>query len=127
MRGSLLRDAAMASLAPLVDWVETHNARVVGAWATRTRSAFALEHGLPGVAVSDAHSIMEVGVAYTALDGDPSTAGGLLAALAERRDHPGPGDLLRPALDAGRQGRQPRPRERPGPARQPAATPDRPG
>ena len=30
MRGSLLRDAAMASLAPLVDWVETHNARVVG-------------------------------------------------------------------------------------------------
>ena len=30
MRGSLLRDAAMASLAPHVDWVESHNARVVG-------------------------------------------------------------------------------------------------
>ena len=71
MRGSLLRDAAMASLAPLVDWVETHNARVVG-HGNEDAQAFALEHGLPGLAVSDAHSIMEVGVAYTALDGDPS-------------------------------------------------------
>src|SRR6186997_912436 len=51
MRGSLLRDAAMASLAPLVDWVETHNARVVG-HGNEDAQAFALEHGLPGVAVS---------------------------------------------------------------------------
>ena len=51
--------------------------------------AFALEHGLPGVAVSDAHSIMEVGVAYTALDGDPSTAAGLLAALPRAEIIPG--------------------------------------
>ena len=43
--------------------------------------------------------MMEVGVAYTALDGDPSTPAGLLAALAERRDRAGPGDLLRAALD----------------------------
>ena len=43
------------------------------AMATSRRRAFAHEHGLPGIAVSDAHSIMEVGVAYTALDGDPST------------------------------------------------------
>jgi hypothetical protein len=33
------------------------------------------------MAVSDAHSAFEVGVAYRALDGDPSTAAGLLAAL----------------------------------------------
>ncbi len=45
-------------------------------------AVLAKEHGLPGVAVSDAHSILEVGVAYTALDGDPSTPAGLLAALA---------------------------------------------
>jgi hypothetical protein len=88
MRGSLLRDAAMASLAPLVDWVETHNARVVG-HGNEDAQAFALEHGLPGVAVSDAHSIMEVGVAYTALDGDPSTAAGLLAALQSAEIIPG--------------------------------------
>src|SRR5258705_7099728 len=88
MRGSLLRDASMASLAPLVDWVETHNARVVG-HGNADAQAFALEHGLPGIAVSDAHSIMEVGVAYTALDGDPSTAAGLLAALPTAEIVPG--------------------------------------
>jgi hypothetical protein len=46
-------------------------------------AAFAREHGLPGVAVSDAHSTLEVGVAYVALDGDPSTPSGLLAALPD--------------------------------------------
>jgi predicted metal-dependent phosphoesterase TrpH len=88
MRGSLLRDAAMASLAPLVDWVETHNARVVG-HGNEDAQEFALEHGLHGVSVSDAHSIMEVGVAYTALDGDPSTPPGLLAALPSAEIIPG--------------------------------------
>ena len=88
MRGSLLRDASMASLAPLVDWVETHNARVVG-HGNEDAQAFALEHGLAGIAVSDAHSIMEVCVAYTALDGDPSTPAGLLAALPSAEIIPG--------------------------------------
>jgi predicted metal-dependent phosphoesterase TrpH len=88
MRGSLLRDASMASLAPFVDWVETHNARVVG-HGNEDAQAFAVEHGLPGVAVSDAHSIMEVGVAYTAVDGDPSTPAGLLAALPSVEIVPG--------------------------------------
>lgn len=80
MRGSLLRDASMATLAPHVDWIESYNARVVG-HGNEDAAAFAAKHGKPGVSVSDAHSIMEVGVAYTALGGDPSTAAGLLAAL----------------------------------------------
>lgn len=88
MRGSLLRDEKMATLAEHVDWVETHNARVVG-HGNEDAAAFALEHGLPGVSVSDAHSIMEVGVAYTALDGDPSTPAGLLAALVHPEIVPG--------------------------------------
>lgn len=79
-RGSLLRDASMATIAPLVDWVEVHNARVVGR-GNETAAAFAAEHGKPGVAVSDAHSVVEVGVSYTMLGGDPSTPDGLLAAL----------------------------------------------
>ena len=33
------------------------------------------EHDLPGVAVSDAHTVMEVGDAYTVLHGRPDTAG----------------------------------------------------
>jgi predicted metal-dependent phosphoesterase TrpH len=81
-RGSLLRDARMETLAPLVDWVETHNARLVGAGNERA-ATFARDHDLPGVAVSDAHTIVEVGVAYTALGGDPSTPAGLLASLLE--------------------------------------------
>ena len=87
-RGSLLRDARMASLASLVDWVETHNARIVGSGNERA-AAFAAEHGLPGVAVSDAHTILEVGVAYSAVAGDPSTPSSLLAALRDVEMVPG--------------------------------------
>jgi predicted metal-dependent phosphoesterase TrpH len=79
-RGSLLRDARMASLAPLVDWVEAYNARLLGG-GNDTAAEFAIANGLPGIAVSDAHSVLEVGVAYTVLSGDPSTPAGLLAAL----------------------------------------------
>ena len=88
LRGSLLRDAAMASLAPLVDWVEVHNARLVGR-GNEQASEYAAANNLPGVAVSDAHTVMEVGVAYNALDGDPSTAAGLLAALRSVEIVPG--------------------------------------
>lgn len=79
-RGSLLKNPRMAAVAPLVDWVETHNARVLGSGNERAL-AFAAEHRIPGVAATDAHTIIEVGVAYTALDGDPGTPAGLLAAL----------------------------------------------
>ena len=79
-RGSLLRDARMAAIGPLVDWVEAHNARLLGGGNERA-AAFAAEHGRPRVAVSDAHTVLEIGVAYTVLDGDPGTPAGLLAAL----------------------------------------------
>jgi predicted metal-dependent phosphoesterase TrpH len=88
MRGSLLSDARMVALGPLVDWIEVHNARLVGGGNERA-AEFAREHGLAGVAVSDAHSVLEVGVAYTALDGDPSTPAGLLGALAGAEIVPG--------------------------------------
>lgn len=87
-RGSLSKSARLDALAPLVDWVEVHNARVVGD-GNELATAFAREHALPGVAVSDAHSVLEVAVAYTALHGDASTAAGLRAALAESELVPG--------------------------------------
>lgn len=93
LRGSLLRDPAMAGLAGSVDWVETHNARLLGGGNDRA-AAFAHEHGLPGVAVSDAHSILEVGVAYSRLEGDPGTPAGLLAALAAIELIPGRASLV---------------------------------
>ncbi len=87
-RGSLLRDARLDSLGASVDWVETHNARLLGRGNERAAD-YARDHGIAGVAVSDAHSILEIGVAYTALDGDLSTPAGLLAALADRQLVPG--------------------------------------
>jgi predicted metal-dependent phosphoesterase TrpH len=87
-RGSILRDARMASLAPLVDWIEAYNARLLGG-GNQLAAEFATANGLPGVAVSDAHSVLEVGVAYTALTGDPSTPAGLLAALSGMELVPG--------------------------------------
>jgi predicted metal-dependent phosphoesterase TrpH len=93
LRGSLLRDPAMAAIASSVDWVETHNARLLGGGNDRAVE-FAREHGLPGVAVSDAHSILEVAVAYSRLDGDPGTPAGLLAALAGAQLVPGRASLV---------------------------------
>ena len=81
-RSSLLGTAKVDELAPLVDWVETHNARIMVGNGNQRAAEWAVEHELPGVAVSDAHSVLEIGVAYVALDGDPSTADGLRAALA---------------------------------------------
>jgi predicted metal-dependent phosphoesterase TrpH len=60
-------------LATIVDYVETHNARAYRD-ANPLAGAFADRHGLPGVASSDAHSVMEIGIATTVLPGAFSTA-----------------------------------------------------
>jgi predicted metal-dependent phosphoesterase TrpH len=81
-RGSLLAAGSMDHLAPLVDWVESHNARIMVGNGNQRAATFAADHDLPGVAVSDAHSVLEIGVAYVAVDGDPATADGLRGVLA---------------------------------------------
>ncbi len=81
-RGSMLKDPRLEAIAASVDWVEAHNARIVGGNGNERAALFAREHGLPGVAASDAHSTIEVGVAYNVVTVDPSTPQGLLAALA---------------------------------------------
>ncbi len=89
-RNSLLRTSSLTSFVGLIDWVETWNARVVGRSGNEKATDFALEHHLPGVAVSDAHSTLEVGVAYNIVEGaDPSTAEGLLLALSKLELVPG--------------------------------------
>jgi predicted metal-dependent phosphoesterase TrpH len=79
-RNSLARGEELDALVGLVDWVEVHNSRLVGR-GNEQATLFAIRHGLPGVAVSDAHSVLEVAVSYSVLEGDPSTPAGLLAAL----------------------------------------------
>jgi predicted metal-dependent phosphoesterase TrpH len=84
-RGSLSRGDAGANLETLaasVDWVEAWNARLMGSDGNARAAELAVRAGVAGVAVSDAHTTFEIGVAYTALQGDPATAEGLLAALA---------------------------------------------
>lgn len=69
------------AFAPLVDYVETFNARVPMAGANDRAAEWAARHGLPGVAVSDAHTLLEVGVAYLILDGPLADAQALRTAL----------------------------------------------
>jgi predicted metal-dependent phosphoesterase TrpH len=69
------------ALAASVDYVEVHNARAYRD-ANPMAAAFADAHGLPGTASSDAHSVMELGVAQTAVDGPVEDGSSLLAALA---------------------------------------------
>ena len=84
-RGSLGRDATAAAafeaIAGQVDWIEAWNARLMFGDGNARAAALAMRLGVPGVAVSDAHTTIEVGVAATVLDGDPSTPDGLKAGL----------------------------------------------
>ena len=72
---------SLESVAHLVDWVEAYNARVIGGSANEKAAKFAREQGLPGVSASDSHTVMEVGVTYNIVNGDPGTPEGLLASL----------------------------------------------
>lgn len=79
----------LEAVADAIDWVEAYNARAVGRRANERAALFAHDHGLPGLAASDAHTVVEVGVASNVLFGDPSTPQGLLAALSTVEIRPG--------------------------------------
>ena len=83
-RGSVGRgdEAALETLAQSVDWIEAWNARLLIGDGNGRAAELAHRLGKPGVAVSDAHTSMEIGVASTIMRGDPSTADGLREALA---------------------------------------------
>ena len=78
----------LEELASIVDYVEAHNARAYRD-ANPLAGAFAERHGLPGVASSDAHSVIEVGVASTVLPRGFTTAQELLALLPQAQITPG--------------------------------------
>jgi predicted metal-dependent phosphoesterase TrpH len=80
-RRSLLRDPANEELVGMVDWVEAWNGRVTSAAVNAQAAALAVRTGRPGIGASDAHTLLEIGTAYTTMNGDPSTPAGLLAAL----------------------------------------------
>jgi hypothetical protein len=87
LRGSLARlgdPDELETLAASVDWIEAWNARLMFGDGNERGAELAARVGVPAVAVSDAHTTMEVGVAATVLDGDPGTPDGLRAALRGR-------------------------------------------
>jgi predicted metal-dependent phosphoesterase TrpH len=75
----------LAALAGLIDYVEAWNARIMLGNGNVLAAEFAHAHGLPAVAASDAHTVMEVGVAYTIADGSLDTAEQMRAALPDAR------------------------------------------
>jgi predicted metal-dependent phosphoesterase TrpH len=85
--------ASVAEISGLVDWIEVYNSRVVNLPgrpdANEEAGQFARDHGLPGIVASDSHTVIEVGVAYNAVDIDPGTPEGLRAALSGVDLHPG--------------------------------------
>jgi predicted metal-dependent phosphoesterase TrpH len=85
--------ADVEEIADRLDWVEVYNARVVnrpfGSDANERAANFARGHELPALAASDSHTVMEVGVCYNAVDGDPGTPEGMLAAIRAADMHPG--------------------------------------
>jgi len=80
-RGSLLRDEAALSLLSEVDWIEGWNARLVAPGGNQRASELAVSRGIPSVAASDAHTLLEIGGAATIMTGDLSTAAGFHSAL----------------------------------------------
>ena len=71
---------ALDVLAAAVDYIEIHNARAYRD-ANPLAAAFAESRGLPGTASSDAHSVMELGVAQTVVPGPVDGPVALLALL----------------------------------------------
>lgn len=69
------------ALLAVVDYVESWNARVMIGDGNLRAAELAASRGLPGVAASDAHTVMEVGVAYTILEGAAGSAQELRSAL----------------------------------------------
>lgn len=91
-RGPRWTYAQLAAIAPHIDALETFNARCFSNKPNRQAAEFALEHGLPGTAGSDAHSIKEIGRAALRMPSF-SNAASFLAALQQaqpqtRLSHP---------------------------------------
>lgn len=72
-------------LLPLLDYVETWNSRLWLGDGNQRAADLAHVHGLPGAAVSDAHTLLEVAVSYTIIDGPLESVADLRAGLVGAR------------------------------------------
>jgi predicted metal-dependent phosphoesterase TrpH len=75
----------LEQLVPLLDYIETWNSRLMIGDGNRRAAELAHAHGLSGAAVSDAHTLLEVGVSYTIVEGPLASAADLRAGLVGAR------------------------------------------
>jgi len=80
-RSSVIRPEALQDVLPLADIVEGFNARNILSKSNRKALALAEAHGLTVSAVSDAHTVREVGRTYVEMPEFDGTALGFLEAL----------------------------------------------
>jgi predicted metal-dependent phosphoesterase TrpH len=94
MGRSSLSEEPLLEILEYVDIVEAFNARTTSAEQNARGAAFALEHGLPTTAVSDAHTARELGRSYTELPEFDGTPEGFKAALGDARLEKHPAGML---------------------------------
>lgn len=81
----ILGQKRLAELAPSLDYVETFNARVSDARDNARSGQLARRYDLPGVSVSDAHTLLEIGMAATPIGQRIGTAEDLRRLLRDLR------------------------------------------
>ena len=82
---SSLAEPSVMDLLPYVDLIEAFNARTMSPASNERAHAFAREHGLAATAVSDAHTLGELGRTYTEFPDFDGTPHGFKEALREAR------------------------------------------
>ncbi|MBI4312602.1 MAG: PHP domain-containing protein [Chloroflexi bacterium] len=85
VRSSVITAAALDEVLPHADMIETFNARNTNPRHDELAAALAARAGLPGIAVSDAHTAGEVGRTSMELPPHDGTPQGFLAALRAGR------------------------------------------
>ena len=83
LRRSVIMPAALEEVLPLADIIEVFNSRNTFSKANRMALEVAQANGLAASAVSDAHSLMEVGRTYISMPEFDGTAQGFLASLRQ--------------------------------------------
>ena len=98
MGRSALDRATATDLLPYIDIVEGFNARTMRASDNADARRFAVEHGLPVTAVSDAHTARELGRTYHRVPGVRRHAGGVQTGAHRGNPHRVACGLVRPRL-----------------------------
>ena len=83
LRSSVISPEALEDVLPHTDIIEVFNARNISNKADERALELARIHGVTGTAVSDAHTLMELGQTFATLSGFDGSSQGLLESLRQ--------------------------------------------